>query len=160
MKRVKRTIGLCIILASMFLQSTMVFASESVFVEIPNSQISVQDSCEQDGPSLLVEPSLASCDLGVGASGNGVSVTFTTRATMSASEIGVRNVVLQEKTLFGWKDIPISDHSTTNSDYYNGGVVYTQAVAGKTYRASCTHYAVINGREYTLSNQTNELVYN
>ena len=39
-----------------------------------------------------------------------------------ASEIGCKNMVLQEKTLLGWKDIPIRDHYDYDTDDYAGAV--------------------------------------
>lgn len=160
MKKMKKVISLCIVLTSMFAQSVTVMAKESTFIEIPSEQQYVKENDGEEISSLAVEASLTSCDLGIGINSNGVSVTYTTRATVAASEIGIKNLVLKEKTLFGWKEIQIGGYSTNNSDYYNGGIVYTQAVPGKTYYATCTHYAIINGKEYTLGNQTSELVYN
>ena len=67
--------------------------------------------------------SLAGCTLEIGIASNGVEVSFVTSATQTANEIGVKDVVLQQKTWYGWKDIPISNHSTNNSDIYIGGVI-------------------------------------
>lgn len=159
MKKVKKFLSLSLMVVCLMVQSISVFAAENDFIEVPAKQTQIIKEDANLLPSALTA-SLETCDLGIGISGNGISVTFTTRATATASQIGIKNAVLQEKTLFGWKDIPISSYYTTNSDFYNGSVVYTQAVAGKTYRASCTHYAIINGQEYTLYNQTSELVYN
>ena len=69
-------------------------------------------------------------------------------------------MVLQEKTLLGWKDIPIKDHYDYDNDFYMGSLVYLKAEVGKTYRVYCTHYAIINGEEYTLYNITDSIVYN
>lgn len=136
-----------------------ILASESEIIEVPQNQIEVYTTTE-DFVDTMSSPSLSGCTLEIGAVSNGVNVTFITRATQTADEIGVRNVVLQEKTWYGWKDIPISDHKTNNTDIYAGGVVYTSAEAGKTYRVYCTHYAKFGSTEDTVYNITGELVYN
>ena len=91
---------------------------------------------------------------------NGLSVVFVTRATQTVNEIGVKNIMLQEKTWYGWKDIPISNYCTYSSDMYAGEVIYTAAEKGKTYRAYCTHYAKYGNTELTLYSETSNFVYN
>ena len=108
----------------------------------------------------LSNVSLTACELGIGIADNGVQVTFITTATNSANEIGVKNIVLQEKTWYGWKDIPVSNYCTYNSDFYAGSIVYTLASKGTTYRVKCTHYAKFGSTELTLNNTSSELVYN
>ena len=90
------------------------------------------------------EPFLYDCELAIGI----------------ATEIGVKDVVLQEKTLFGWRDIIIKDHCIEDDSLYAGAVVYIKAEAGRTYRVSCTHYAIVDDVELTLDNYTDEIVYN
>ena len=133
--------------------------SSTYFIDIPVEQIDIKASSENE-TTVFAEESLASCDLGIGINKNGVGVTFTTRATTEATEIGCKDIVLQEKTTLGWKDITIRDHYTYDSDYYMGSVVYLKAEVGKTYRVYCTHYAIINDEEYTLYNITDSIVYN
>lgn len=147
----------CLLLGKMDVQ-----AADPGFIELPVEEVQIVSSPEDEGidTASTTTASLAGCELGIGIASNGVSVTFTTTSTEPASEIGVKNIVLQEKNGSGWKDIPISKHYTTNRQEYTGGVVYTGAQAGRTYRVSCTHYAIIGGTEYTLYNSTNNLVYN
>ena len=76
------------------------------------------------------------------------------------TKIGVKDIVIQEKTLFGWRDINVDKQYINNSDVFSGGVVLYSAEKGKTYRAHGTHYAIINGREYTLYAESSELTYN
>lgn len=143
----------------LFVGNMTIFAAEKSFEEIPQSQIDVIAEPNND-IDLLANPVLSACNLGIGIASNGVQVTFVTTATQSVNEIGVKNVVLQEKTWYGWKDIPISNYCTYNSDIYSGGVVYTLAQKGTTYRVKCTHYAKYGSTELTLSNTSSELVYN
>ena len=72
----------------------------------------------------------------------------------------MKNVVIKEKTLFGWKDIPVNNYCAYNTDLYIGDIVYTGAVPGKTYYVECTHYAKFGSTELTLKNTSSELTYN
>lgn len=158
MKRKVKIILSSIALICLFMGNLSVFAAEDVFVEIPQKTMEVVS--EEGSGILLSSPSLTACEVGIGIADNGLLLTFDTTATNVADEIGVKNVVLQEKTWYGWKDIPVSNHYTHNSDFYAGGVVYTLASKGTTYRVKCTHYAKFGSTELTLDNTSSELVYN
>lgn len=106
------------------------------------------------------EPFLYDCELAIGIAKNGIGIEYTTLCSTVATEIGVKDMVLQEKTFFGWKDIPIKDHCTTDESIYVGSVVYIKAEPDKTYRVNCTHYAIVDDVELTLYNYTDEVVYN
>lgn len=156
-KKVRVILSLIVILCITF--GCTIVAAEDSFLEVPQSKINIvpgtfEDIQQRDSFSL------AGCTLEIGIASNGVEVSFVTSATQTANEIGVKDVVLQQKTWYGWKDIPISNHSTNNSDIYIGGVIYTSAEKGATYRAYCTHYAKLGGTESTLYNSTGNLVYN
>ena len=146
---------ICCLLAS----NINILAASNDFIEVPQEKIEIV----QEDANLAEQKSsasLAGCTLGIGMSSSGLSITFTTSATQTASEIGIKNVMLQEKTWYGWKDLPISNYYINNSDSYSGEVIYTNAVSGKTYRAYCTHYAKFGSTELTLYNETNNFVYN
>ena len=160
MKNLVRLFGLLGMMGGLFLGKMEVCAADQGFIELPVEEIQVVISSEDDGISPASTESLAGCQLGIGIASNGVSVTFTTRSTSVASALGIKNIVLQEKNGLGWTNIGISNHYDRNRQEYTGGVVYTGAQPGKTYRVYCTHYAIINGKEYTLYNITNNLVYN
>lgn len=106
------------------------------------------------------DPFLFDCELAIGIAKNGIGVEYTTRCSTVATEIGVKDTVLQEKTLFGWKDIPIKDHCIEDDSLYAGAVVYIKAEPDKTYRVYCTHYAIVDDIELTLYNYTDEIVFN
>ena len=55
---------------------------------------------------------------------------------------------------------PFKDYCDYDQRIYIGAVVYVKAEAGKTYRVSCTHYAIVDDVELTLDNYTDEIVYN
>lgn len=103
---------------------------------------------------------LYGCTLGIVCDTDGVTVEVRTNFTTNADEIGVKDIVLQEKNWYGWKDIKISSGSEKNSDIFSASATYTGAEKGKTYRAKCTHYAVYGGETQTLTSQTAEMVYN
>ena len=159
MKKRRKIIPILVILGCLLLGNITIVAADNKFQEFsPSQQIIISEP--DNSLELLSSPSLSGCTLEIGAVSNGIEVAFVTRATQTANEIGVKNIVLQEKNLFGWTDIPISNHYTNNSDMYSGGVVYTQAEKGKTYRVYCTHYAKFGNTELTLYNTVDELTYN
>ena len=100
------------------------------------------------------------CYISVGVAENGVRVTFETHSTTEADEIGCKDIVLQEKVNGVWRDIDINGGYERNSSSYGGSAVYTGAVEGRTYRATCTHYAKYGSTTKTLENETGEMVYN
>lgn len=104
--------------------------------------------------------SLISCDISVSSASNGVRITITTKATASASQIGAKNVVLQENVNGTWKNINISGGYDTNTDTYSGSTTYTSAIKGRSYRVSCTHYAVFSSGTKTLNNTSGSIVFN
>ena len=83
-----------------------------------------------------------------------------TNSTTRADEIGVKDVVLQEKVNGVWKNINIAGGSEQNSYDYGGSVVYTNAVKGRSYRAHCTHYAKYGSTTETLYGEVGPIVYN
>lgn len=103
---------------------------------------------------------MGDCTITVGCVSNGVSVTWQTTTTSSADVIGVKDIVLQEKVNGVWRDISINGGYKTNATSYGASAIYTSAVAGRTYRAYCTHYATWGSTTKTLSNSTGEMVYN
>ena len=82
---------------------------------------------------------------------NQIVVTFSTTACTSKTptEIGVRDFVLQEKGWLFWNTIYSNSFFKYNDVYYSGGIVYSGPEEGKKYRAIGTHYAIVDGEEYT-----------
>lgn len=159
MGKKKRSIILLTAIGCLFIGSLNIHASENLFVEVPSKNVEVV-SKDDVFADMLSNPSLSACNVGIGIADNGLLMTFDTTATQLASEIGVKNVILQEKTLFGWKNIPVSNYCTYNSDWYSVDIVYTGATKGTTYRIKCTHYAKFGSTELTLDNTSSELTYN
>lgn len=158
-KKIKNIL-LATLVGCLLLGNINIFAAADNFIEIPQEKISIVPE-ENNFVEVASNPVLTECIVGVGIASNGLYITFDTTATQSADEIGVKNVVLQEKTWYGgWKDIPMSNYCTYNSDWYAGDVVYTGANKGTTYRVKCTHYAKFGSTELTLDNTSSELTYN
>ena len=103
---------------------------------------------------------LTDCELWIECASNGVRVTFLSNSTTEADEIGCKDIVLQEKVNGVWRNIDINGGYERNSSSYGGSAVYTGAVEGRTYRATCTHYAKYGSTTKTLENETGEMVYN
>ena len=103
---------------------------------------------------------LTDCELWIGCASNGVQISYHSHSTTEADEIGCKDIVLQEKVNGVWRDIDINGGYERNSSSYGGSPVYTGAVEGRTYRATCTHYAKYGSTTKTLENETGEMVYN
>ena len=117
--------------------------------------MTLQASAAEKSEGLLYD-----CNLTIGAENNGIRVIFETHSTSEADEIGCKDIVLQEKVNGGWRDIDINGGYERNSYSYGASAVYTGAVEGRTYRATCTHYAKYGSITQTLENETGEMVYN
>ena len=158
-KKIK-AIVLLTIMGCLCMGNLNILAANSTFMEVPQKSVEVVPKTE-DTSNLLTSPSLLACNVGIGIADNGLLMSFDTNATQIADEIGVKNVILQEKTWYGgWKDIPANNYCTYNSDFYAGDIVYTAATKGTTYRIKCTHYAKFGSTELTLDNTSSELTYN
>ena len=103
---------------------------------------------------------LTDCTIAITSDVDGVRVVYNTFSTTEADEIGCKDIVLQEKVNGVWRDIDINGGYKRNSSSYGGSAVYTGAVEGRTYRATCTHYAKYGSTTKTLENETGEMVYN
>lgn len=114
----------------------------------------------QTNASERIVGSLTDCDISISCESNGVGIVYNTFSTTEADEIGCKDIVLQEKVNGVWRDIDINGGYERNSSSYGGSAVYTGAVEGRTYRATCTHYAKYGSTTKTLENETGEMVYN
>lgn len=104
--------------------------------------------------------SLSDSSISLGIASNGIRIICETSSTTRADEIGVKDVVLEEKVNGVWKSINIAGGSESNSYTYMGSVVYTNAVKGRSYRAHCTHYAKYGSTTKTLYGEVGPIVYN
>lgn len=82
------------------------------------------------------------CEITLAFTSNGIEMTFTTLSFEKASVIGVKDIKVQQKMWYGWKTVMTSSGAENqNEDMMVAGLIYPDAVNGKTYRVTCTHYA-------------------
>lgn len=88
-----------------------------------------------------------------------IVVTFSTTANTAEipTEIGVKDFVLQKKGWIFWDTLYSDNFCDYNDSRYAGGIVYNNCEEEKTYRAIGTHYAIINGEEYTYISISKEV---
>ena len=160
MSKKRKKIMLLAIVGCLLLGNTSIIAAENSFWELPQNRIEIISE-ENKSMKTAASPALASCEAWVGIADNGLYISFDTSATQNADEIGVKNVILQEKNWYGgWNDIAMNNYYTNNSDWHSVDIVYTAAKKGTTYRVKCTHYAKFGNVERTMNNTSSELTYN
>lgn len=103
---------------------------------------------------------LANCSIGISVSANGVRGSITTGATVQASEIGMKNIIVEKNSGNGWEPIgtPKSIYNTNDTDCVVE-VTTSSAQKGVQYRITCTHYAILNGVTHSLYNETDGVSY-
>lgn len=85
---------------------------------------------------------MTDCEIVLAFTGNGLEMTFSTSSFKISSVIGVKDIKVQQKMWYGWKTVFTSDGAENyNQDVFLGDLTYPDAVDGKTYRVTCTHYA-------------------
>ena len=99
---------------------------------------------------------LSNCVIRMGyVDGSYLHIEFLTGANYDATEIGVKNIKVQEKVGIFWNTIATApDGYATDTAIFSAQCNCYSAVPGETYRVSCTHYAYINGDYYSLDNVT------
>lgn len=103
---------------------------------------------------------LVSCNISAAFMDYGLHIQFETGTTKTASELGVKDIKVQQKNGIFWTTIATSDGgSITNDDWYMGISKCTNAIDGETYRIKCTHYAYIGGNYYHYDNTTDGFKY-
>lgn len=89
--------------------------------------------------------------MGLQKSGSKLLILYTVSTGETASEIGTKDIILEVKSGLIWVPIKILEKDyRTNASNFTGGFYYNNPTSGSTYRASGIHYAIINGKEYTL----------
>lgn len=103
---------------------------------------------------------LYGCTIAVGCHSDGIMVSYNTNSTKEADEIGCKSIVLVEKS--GGKvtrTINIPSGSEADSYSYGNAYLYTDAVEGRTYSATCVFYAKYGSTEKTVDGSAGEIVY-
>lgn len=103
---------------------------------------------------------LTGCSIGISVNANGVKGSIKTGSTVMASEIGIKNIVVEK--LVGGKWQPLGDPQSgyrTNNNTCVMEVWTNSAEKGVQYRITCTHYAVLEGKTHELYNETKGVSY-
>ena len=113
------------------------------------------------GGSLQRDASyLVSCNISAAFMDYGLHIQLETGTTNTASELGVKNIKVQQKNGIFWTTIATSDGgSITNDDWYMGISKCTNAIDGEIYRIKCTHFAYIGGNYYHYDNTSDPFTY-
>lgn len=96
------------------------------------------------GFDSTVQPltTMLDCEITLAFTSNGIEMTFTTLSLKKSSVIGVKDIKVQQKMWYGWKTVMTSSGAENqNENMVVAGLTYPDAVNGKTYRVTCTHYA-------------------
>ncbi len=108
------------------------------------AELDVSTANKEVGYSSGVQPltTMVDCEIVLAFTGNGLEMTFTTLSVEVSSVIGVKDIKVQQKMWYGWKTVFASKGAENyNEDMFATEVTYPDAVDGKTYRVTCTHYA-------------------
>ncbi len=91
---------------------------------------------------------------------SGIYLTASVNANEQATQIGVKNIIIQKKVSFGWQNVATSAGGyATNASDYTLQAYGPQLEVGQTYRILSTHYAYLSNGYTEVPNQTNEFVY-
>lgn len=121
-------------------------AEENATIETSNAGVTVINN-GTEYMSYGVQPltTMFNCEIILAFTGNGLEMTFTTSSVDVSSVIGVKDIKVQQKMWYGWKTVLTSDGAENyNEDMFGAGLIYPDAVNGKTYRVTCVHYANSN----------------
>lgn len=160
MKIAKRVI--CALMASFLLITNNVptHAAEQEIIELESTIIStVCDEAYFNEQVRSTTFSTASVDFSFRT--EGLHITIDTGTTMTASVIGVKDIKIQKKGLFGiWSTVATSTGGEAyNTSYISVSLTYTGAEVGENYRVKCTHYADVD--EYReLDHETESVTFN
>lgn len=131
-----------------------VVAEETVTGSVYEGIYNVKDA------ALVRANAITSKSLDVSKS-SGIVIHVTTTCNFTASKVGIKNLAVQQKVWYGWKDVATMSNDYASSTWsYNASTTYSGAVSGETYRVVCTHYAIeSNGVEHAQYNETGSFVY-
>lgn len=98
----------------------------------------------EDGPVCYTM--LSECLVEFDSLSDGLYVHLVTCTAQEASVIGVKDIVLEEKTpLLGWYEVgTCAGGKAYNKAYYGGSFTYKDAAYKKQYRVTCIHYATVD----------------
>lgn len=112
----------------------------------------------EDGPVCYTL--LSDCTVDFCSFSEGLYVHVATIASQEASVVGVKDIVLEQKTLLGWKPVATCDGGEAyNTIYYGGSFTYEDAKYNQKFRVTCTHYGTVDSPA-EVYHETGEYTYN
>lgn len=103
---------------------------------------------------------LVSCNISAAYMSYGLYIQTETGTTKMASELGVKDIKVQQKNGIFWTTIATSGGgSITNDDWFLGSCECKNAVSGEIYRIKCTHFAYIEGKYYHYDHTSDSFTY-
>ena len=142
--------------------SVQALAAEDIPVDVENVvELNAEVIDIVGNPDIsLMTTTFSDASITVTFSQDGMLVEIATCTTKTASVVGVKDIQIQKKGLFGWSTVATS----TGGESYNvkGSlctILYDGAVKGETYRVVCTHYGNVDGY-HELPNETSGYVCN
>ncbi len=144
---------LCLIMLSGFNIETFAASDEennlSKVVQLDNGV--VQLDCEVSGYVEMPEivpyaTTFVNASITISYDSQGMYVDICTGMNDVASVVGVKDIEIQKKVLFGWETVAVS----SGGESYNVTtsvctIFYDNAVEGQTYRVRCIHYGNVDG---------------
>lgn len=103
---------------------------------------------------------LINCNISAAYMSYGLYIQTETGTTVTASELGVKDIKVQQKNGIFWTTIATSGGgSDTNDDVFCGSCECKNAVSGEIYRIKCTHFAYIGGKYYHYDHTSDSFTY-
>lgn len=117
----------------------------------------IYDIPDQSGAKAAM---LTGCSIGISVGADGVRGSIKTGSTVTASEIGIKNIKVEKYVDGAWTLVGSDPGGyITNNDVCAMNVSTSSAQKGVLYRISCTHYAVLEGVKHELYNETKGVSY-
>lgn len=113
--------------------------------DVLTSEITEVNQETSDAYSIRPITTMYDCDITMAFKTDGLVMDFTTSCLGTASVIGVKDIKVQQKMWYGWKTVLSSSGAENqNESVFACSLIYSEAVKGKTYRVTCTHYANVD----------------
>ena len=166
MRKMKKL--LCVVLACMvgLLQPMQVKAAEAdtlTFIVTETPTLDLADEgvygglYDVEGNPYQRDPELIKCTIRMsyGTNPDCLYMEFITASNVTASEIGIKDVKVQQKVGIFWNTIASGSGAyVTDDDIIVASSTCSSVVKGETYRVSCTHYGYLNGVYHSVVNTT------
>lgn len=123
-----------------------VFAAEQPDIVELEATVVANNNAQQE---FVVQPrstTFIDTSISMSFSSSGMYVSITTGMSMTGSVVGVKDIKIQKKGLFGiWTTVATSEGGEAyDTSFVMVGLTYTGAVEGEVYRVTCTHYGNVD----------------